>query len=116
VVTASGNSQAGAIGLGPAHTHIPAEAFARSAVGNAAVSNAAVGNSVAGSFEAGSFEAGSFEAGSFEAGSSEEGNSEERDSRVVAEVAMKVLADILGYLAYYWVRFDSLPGTLEDSG
>jgi len=106
VVTASGNSQAGAIGLGPAHTHIPAEAFARSAVGNAAVSNAAVGNSVAGSFEA----------GSFEAGSSEEGNSEERDSRVVAEVAMKVLADILGYLAYYWVRFDSLPGTLEDSG
>ena len=106
MVTASGNSQAGAIGLGPAHTHIPAEAFARSAVGNAAVSNAAVGNSVAGSFEA----------GSFEAGSSEEGNSEERDSRVVAEVAMKVLADILGYLAYYWVRFDSLPGTLEDSG
>ena len=111
MVTASGNSQAGAIGLGPAHTHIPAEAFARSAVGNAAVSNAAVGNSVAGSFEAGSFEA-----GSFEAGSSEEGHSEERDSRVVAEVALKVLADILGYLAYYWVRFDSLPGTLEDSG
>jgi len=111
VVTASGNSPAGAIGLGPAHTHIPAEAFARSVAGNAAVGNSVAGNSVAGSFEAGSSEA-----GNSEAGSSEEGNSEERDSRVVAEVAMKVLADILGYLAYYWVRFDSLPGTLEDSG
>ena len=106
MVTASGNSQAGAIGLGPAHTHIPAEAFARSVAGNAAVGHSVAGNSVAGSFEA----------GSSEAGNSEEGNSEERDSRVVAEVAMKVLADILGYLAYYWVRFDSLPGTLEDSG
>jgi len=106
VVTASGNSPAGAIGLGPAHTHIPAEAFARSVAGNAAVGNSVAGNSVAGSFEA----------GSFEAGNSEEGNSEERDSRVVAEVAMKVLAGVLGYHAHYWVRRDSLPGTLEDSG
>lgn len=94
MVTASGNSQAGAIGLGPAHTHIPAEAFARSVAGNAAVGNSVAGNSVAGSFEAGSSEA-----GSSEAGNSEEGNSEERDSRVVAEVAMKVLAGILGYHA-----------------
>ena len=101
MVTASGNSPAGAIGLGPVHTHIPAEALARSVAGNSAVGNSAVDNS---------------EAGSSEERSSEEGNSEERDSRVVAEVAMKVLADILGYLAYYWVRFDSLPGTLEDSG
>jgi hypothetical protein len=74
--------------------------------GNSAVGNSAVDNS----------EAGSSEERSSEERSSEEGNSEERDSRVVAEVAMKVLADILGYLAYYWVRFDSLPGTLEDSG
>jgi len=106
VVTASGNSPAGAIGLGPVHTHIPAEALARSVAGNSAVGNSAVDNS----------EAGSSEERSSEERSSEEGNSEERDSRVVAEVAMKVLADILGYLAYYWVRFDSLPGTLEDSG
>ena len=106
MVTASGNSPAGAIGLGPVHTHIPAEALARSVAGNSAVGNSAVGNS----------EAGSSEERSSEERSSEEGNSEERDSRVVAEVAMKVLADILGYLAYYWVRFDSLPGTLEDSG
>lgn len=106
MVTASGNSPAGAIGLGPVHTHIPAEALARSVAGNSAVGNSAVDNS----------EAGSSEERSSEERSSEEGNSEERDSRVVAEVAMKVLADILGYLAYYWVRFDSLPGTLEDSG
>lgn len=106
MVVASGNSPAGAIGLGPVHTHIPAEALARSVAGNSAVGNSAVDNS----------EAGSSEERSSEERSSEEGNSEERDSRVVAEVAMKVLADILGYLAYYWVRFDSLPGTLEDSG
>lgn len=106
MVVASGNSPAGAIGLGPARTHIPAEALARSVAGNSAVGNSAVDNS----------EAGSSEERSSEERSSEEGNSEERDSRVVAEVAMKVLADILGYLAYYWVRFDSLPGTLEDSG
>jgi len=111
VVTASGNSPAGAIGLGPVHTHIPAEALARSVAGNSAVGNSAVGNSAVDNSEAGSSEE-----RSSEERSSEEGNSEERDSRVVAEVAMKVLADILGYLAYYWVRFDSLPGTLEDSG
>lgn len=106
MVTASGNSPAGAIGLGPVHTHIPAEALARSVAGNSVAGNSAVGNSAVDNSEA----------GSSEERSSEEGNSEERDSRVVAEVAMKVLADILGYLAYYWVRFDSLPGTLEDSG
>ncbi len=73
---ASGNSPAEAIGLGPAHTHIPAEALARSVAGNSAAGNSEVDNSEVGSSEAG------------------QGN------RVVAEVAMQVLADILGQLVY----------------
>ena len=83
---ASGNSPAEAIGLGPAHTHIPAEALARSAAGNSAAGNSEVDNS--------------------EVDNSEERSSEERSSeagqgnRVVAEVAMQVLADILGHLVY----------------
>lgn len=76
MVVASGNSPAEAIGLGPAHTHIPAEAFARSVAGNSAAGNSEVDNSEVGSSEAG------------------QGN------RVVAEVAMQVLADILGQLVY----------------
>lgn len=102
MVVASGNSPAEAIGLGPAHTHIPAEALARSVAGNSVAGNSAVGNSVADNSEVDNSEERSSEAG--------QGN------RVVAEVAMQVLADILGQLAYYWVRLDSLPGTLEDSG
>ena len=83
---ASGNSPAEAIGLGPAHTHIPAEALARSVAGNSAAGNSEVDNS--------------------EVDNSEERSSEERSSeagqgnRVVAEVAMQVLADILGQLVY----------------
>lgn len=86
MVVASGNSPAEAIGLGPAHTHIPAEALARSVAGNSAAGNSEVDNS--------------------EVDNSEERSSEERSSeagqgnRVVAEVAMQVLADILGQLVY----------------
>ena len=88
---ASGNSPAEAIGLGPAHTHIPAEALARSVAGNSAAGNSAAGNS---------------EVDNSEVDNSEERSSEERSSeagqgnRVVAEVAMQVLADILGQLVY----------------
>ena len=81
MVVASGNSPAEAIGLGPAHTHIPAEALARSVAGNSAAGNSAAGNSEVDNSEVGSSEAG-------------QGN------RVVAEVAMQVLADILGQLVY----------------
>ena len=72
---ASGNSPAEAIGLGPVHTHIPAEALARSVAGNSVAGNSAVRNS--------------------EVDNSEERSSEERSSeagqgnRVVAEVAMQ---------------------------
>ena len=83
---ASGNSPAEAIGLGPAHTHIPAEALARSVAGNSAAGNSEVDNSEVGSSEVDNSEVGSSEAG--------QGN------RVVAEVAMQVLADILGHLVY----------------
>ena len=88
---ASGNSPAEAIGLGPAQTHIPAEALARSVAGNSAAGNSAAGNS---------------EVDNSEVDNSEERSSEERSSeagqgnRVVAEVAMQVLADILGQLVY----------------
>jgi len=81
VVVASGNSPAEAIGLGPAHTHIPAEALARSVAGNSAAGNSEVDNSEVDNSEERSSEAG-------------QGN------RVVAEVAMQVLADILGQLVY----------------
>ena len=93
---ASGNSPAEAIGLGPAHTHIPAEALARSVAGNSAAGNSEVDNS----------EVDNSEERSSEERSSEERSSEERSSeagqgnRVVAEVAMQVLADILGHLVY----------------
>ena len=83
---ASGNSPAEAIGLGPAHTHIPAEALARSVAGNSAAGNSEVDNS----------EVDNSEERSSAAGSSEP----EQDNRVVAEVAMQVLADILGHLVY----------------
>ena len=91
MVVASGNSPAEAIGLGPVHTHIPAEALARSVAGNSAAGNSAAGNS---------------EVDNSEVDNSEERSSEERSSeagqgnRVVAEVAMQVLADILGQLVY----------------
>ena len=91
MVVASGNSPAEAIGLGPVHTHIPAEALARSVAGNSVAGNSAVRNS-----EVDNSAAGSSEERSSAAGSSEP----EQDNRVVAEVAMQVLADILGQLVY----------------
>ena len=93
---ASGNSPAEAIGLGPAHTHIPAEALARSVAGNSAAGNSAAGNSAAGNSEVDNSEVDNSEERSSAAGSSEP----EQDNRVVAEVAMQVLADILGHLVY----------------
>ena len=93
---ASGNSPAEAIGLGPAHTHIPAEALARSVAGNSAAGNSAAGNSAAGNSEVDNSEVDNSEERSSEERSSEAG----QGNRVVAEVAMQVLADILGQLVY----------------
>ena len=88
---ASGNSPAEAIGLGPAHTHIPAEALARSVAGNSVAGNSAADNSAVDNSEVDNSEVDNSEERSSEAG---QGN------RVVAEVAMQVLADILGHLVY----------------